>query len=334
MRSSTPTRAVLSGPALLGWAVGLALLTLAVAAACSCFGPAELVKSIWLLRISRLVAAAVVGAGLATSGVAMQALLRNPLAEPYILGVSSGAGVGVIVGMLLSAAAWLPGWAVTPVLSAAGALATMAAVYAIAQRHGRLDPMVLLLSGVIINVFNAALIAAILQFVKQEQAVEYMWWSFGKISEWLWSQPWLPGGAGGVTAIGWLLLLWRGAAYNALGLGDDVAAASGVAVDRLRVETMVIVSIMTAAAVALAGPIGFVGLIVPHICRLAFGPDHRLLLVVSGFVGAIFLMLADTGARVLGDWLQLGVLPVGVITALCGGPFFIVLLRRRGRAVG
>ena len=336
MLVSSPTRPILTARRLTGWALALAGIALVVGLLCSLFGPVRLdigwsiwQEQIWQLRVFRLGAAAIVGAALATSGVALQALLRNPLAEPYILGVSSGAGVGVLIGISITAGLLLPGWAVTPVLAGLGALLTMVVVYTLAQRRGRLDPLVLLLSGVIVNVFNGALIVAIMQFIKQEQFIEYMWWSFGKMPQSLWFQPWLLVATGGLTMLGWLLLLFRGSAYNALSLGEEVAASGGVSVQRLRVETFVIVSVMTAAAVALAGPIGFVGLIVPHICRLIWGPDHNLLMITSGFGGAIFLMLADTAARLLGDWLQLGELPVGVMTALCGGPFFLVLLRRK-----
>ena len=118
---------------------------------------------------------------------------------------------------------------------------------------------------------------------------------------------------------------------NTLALGDDVARSSGVAVSWLRIETFGVVALMTAASVALAGPIGFLGLIVPHICRLLVGPDHHRLLIVSGLGGAMFLMVADTLCRLLGSWLRIGEVPVGIVTALCGGPFFIILLRRRFR---
>jgi iron complex transport system permease protein len=126
-----------------------------------------------------------------------------------------------------------------------------------------------------------------------------------------------------------MILLLRGSSYNTLGLGDDVAASSGVGVHWLRAETFIVAALITSAAVALAGPIGFVGLIVPHVCRMIFGPDHRKLAVISGMAGAIFLMVADTLCRTVGPLLSGGEIPVGVLTALSGGPFFIVLLRRR-----
>ena len=339
LEQSGPT---LTAGVLVRWALGMLVATVAVALACGLVGRYRIDyqlswrvwewslwrSQLWQARVFRLAAAAAVGTSLAVAGLALQGLLRNPLAEPYILGISSGAGVGVLLGTSL-AAAWLPTWATTPALATAGALTTSVVVYAIAQRHGRLDPFVLLLAGVIINVFNGALILTILQFVKNTEMINFIGWGMGQIPEWLWFKPALLVGCWSMILLGWAVLLLRASALNALGLGDEVAGASGVAVNRLRIETFIIVSLMTAAAVALAGPVGFVGLIVPHICRLIFGPDHRKLIIISGFGGAIFLMAADTFCRILGEAIGIGELPVGVVTALAGGPFFILLLRRR-----
>lgn len=323
---------------LAAWFVVMAVATAATALACSLPGQVDVPldgdlfrSQIWQLRVVRLSAAALVGAGLAAAGLALQGLLRNPLAEPYVLGVSSGAGIGVLLGPGLGTAFGLAAWATTPALAMLGALATAAVVYGIAQRRGRLDPYVLLLAGVIVNVFNGAVIMALLQFVNQEELFRFVGWGMGQIPEWLWHRPMLLAICGGMIVAGWFVLFLRSAAMNMLSLGDDVASTSGVGVHRLRVETFVIVALMTSASVAIAGPIGFVGLIVPHVCRLLLGPDHRRLAIVAGFGGAIFLMLADTFCRLMGAWFKLGELPVGVITALCGGPFFIILLRRRAR---
>ena len=285
---------------------------------------------IWELRVFRLLAAGAVGTGLAVAGLALQGLMRNPLAEPYVLGISSGAGVGVLLGGTLGVVAHLGVWA-TPALAVAGAVVTSAIVYGIAQRRGRLDPYVLLLAGVIVNIFNGALILGILQFVKQEEMIHFIGWGMGQIPEWLWFKPGLLILCWGMVLFGWAVLFVRASAFNTLGLGDEVAASSGVAVHWLRLETFLIVSLMTSAAVALAGPVGFVGLIVPHVCRMIFGADHRRLTIICGFGGAFFLIIADTLCRLLGEAFHLGELPVGVITAMVGGPFFIVLLRRRMR---
>ncbi len=281
----------------------------------------------WLLRLTRLATAGITGAALAASGMALQGLLRNPLAEPYILGISSGAGVGVILGPVLAGSLGLAAWLTMPVLALSGALLTCGIVYSIAQRRGRLDPYVLLLSGVIVSVFNSALILGVMLFAKRNELLAYIGWGMGRLSDL--NDARLLTACGLCVLGGWVLLLLRGAAFNTLGLGDDVAASGGVPIHYLRVETFVVVGLMTASAVALAGPIGFLGLIVPHIARILVGADHRRLVLVSGFAGAMALMLADTLARTAGSWINVGDIPVGSITALAGGPFFIYLLRRR-----
>jgi len=322
------------------WFAVSLLLTVLILLACSLVGYYSIPLAhtwklwqwdIWHMRLYRLAAAALVGAALATGGMALQGLMRNPLAEPYVLGISSGAGVGVLAGSWLAGWTVLPEWAATPVLAMAGALLTCLVVYSVAQQAGYLDPYVLLLSGVIVNVINGALILTILQFVKQTDMINYIGWGMGHIPEWLWREPKLLLFCGSLILIGWLLLFLRSSAFNMLGLGDEVASSSGVPLRRLRSETFIVISLMTSAAVALAGPVAFVGLIIPHIFRLIAGPDHRRLALLSGFGGAVFLMLADTACRIIGESFQLGELPVGVITAILGGPFFIFLLRRRQR---
>jgi iron complex transport system permease protein len=314
---------------LAAWLIVLLVAAVAVAALCSLVGQHNLTPELWRIRLFRAAAAAVVGSALAVGGVALQALLRNPLAEPYILGISSGAGVGVLCGLALATSLALPTWATTPALALVGGLTTAAVVYGIARSHGRLDPYVLLLVGVMINVFNGAVILVILQFTQPTEMIHFIGWGMGKVPEWMWNDPTLLGLCAVLVVAGWGVLVVRGAAFNALGLGDEVAASSGVSVQGLRVQTFLVVSLMTAMAVALAGPIGFIGLIVPHVCRILLGPDHRQLAIVSGFVGAIFLMSADTLCRLIDRWTGLGELPVGVVTALVGGPFFIGLLRHR-----
>lgn len=331
--------------ALAGWFVGMLAATGLFALGCSLIGvePVPLGGSwrvwewglwqdqVWQMRLFRLLAAGVVGAALASAGLALQGLLRNPLADPYVLGISSGAGVGVLLGGSLASAAVLPQWVTTPVVAIIGAVLTAGAVYGIAQRRGRLDPFVLLLSGVIVNVFNGALILTVLQFVKRQEMINFIGWGMGQIPEYFWSRQGLLAVCALAVLAGWIVLLLRSAALNTLGLGDEVAASSGVPVHWLRVEVFLVVSLVTAVSVALAGPVGFVGLIVPHVFRLMLGPDHRRLMIACAFGGAIFLMGADTLCRLLVKLLQRGELPVGVVTAMIGGPFFIVLLRRSFR---
>jgi iron complex transport system permease protein len=294
--------------------------------------PGEVFNPIWKLLLSRVVVAAIVGAGLAVSGMALQGLLRNPLADPYVLGISSGAGVGYLAGMAMARFLSMQALASTTLPTLAGALLTCLVVYLLAQRRGKLDPYVLLLSGVIVNVLNGALILSMLIFVGGNDLVDYVGWGIGQIPDGLLrTQPALVAVSATAVVVGWLVVLARSSAMNVLGLGDEVASSSGVGVHGLRIETFLIVSAMTAAAVSLAGPVGFVGLIIPHICRMAVGPDHRRLGVLSGFVGAIFLILADTFCRTAGPWFGKDQIPLGVVTAVVGGPLFILLLRRHGR---
>jgi len=286
---------------------------------------------LWKARAVRLLAAATVGAALAVAGMALQGLLRNPLAESYVLGISSGAGVGVLLG--LAAAGWtrMPEWATTPTLAFVGALLTSAVVYGIAQRRGRLDPYSLILSGVIVNAFNAAVMLTIYLYVDPYRIADFARWGMGQIPDTV--DLTVLATCAGCVVFGWGFVFFRGAAFNALSLGDDVAASIGVAVHRLRVETFAVAALMTAGAVALAGPIAFVGLIVPHACRMLFGPDHRRLALLSGAMGAVFLVLAETLCRSAGPWIGVSIVPVGILTALAGGPFFIYLLRRRFKEV-
>ena len=185
-----------------------------------------------------------------------------------------------------------------------------------------------------INVFNGAVILVILQYTQPTEMINFIGWGMGKVPEWIWGEPILLIVSAAAVLVAWAALLAKAAAFNALGLGDEVASSVGVSVHSLRMQTFVIVSLMTAMAVSLAGPIGFLGLIVPHVCRMLLGPDHRLLVIVTGFGGAVFLIGADTLCRLIDIWTGMGQLPVGVITATAGGPFFIYLLRtRRGGGI-
>jgi len=322
----------MSGKKLLTYLASLGAAAVGVGLVCSFFGEVGLTWSIWEVRMLRLVAAGIVGAALATGGMGLQGLLRNPLAEPYILGISSGAGVGVLLGFALAGRMVLGDWAITPALALIGAILTCGIVYGIAQRRGRLNPYVLLLSGVIVNAFNGAVMLSIFLLVPPRTIASFAVWAMGGISEKLAiTNTLLLAASGALVVGGWGVLLLRAAALNTLGLGDDVAGSVGVPVHRLRIEVFLVVAVMTSLSVMLAGPIGFLGLIVPHICRMIVGPDHRKLAILCGFGGAIFLMIADTLCRLAGGWLRIGEVPVGIVTAMCGGPFFIYLLRTRLR---
>jgi iron complex transport system permease protein len=325
-------RASLSLGRLILWAAALLAAAVVVGGACTLVGVirlSDLTRQIWATRAMQVLTAGIVGASLAAGGLALQGLMRNPLAEPYILGISSGAGVGVMMGLAAAARLSLPPWASTPVLAFVGAMVSCLAVYLVAQRRGRLDPYSLILSGVIVNIFNGAIMLAGNLYIDPHRIADLTYWAMGQLPD---STPTaLLAVCGSCIVAGWAVLMANSAAYNVLGLGDDVASSSGVHVNRLRLATFGAVGVMTAAAVALAGPIGFLGLIVPHVCRMTFGPDHRLGMIVTPLAGAIFLMIAETICRSLGNAMGLGRVPVGILTALAGGPFFIFLLRTRFR---
>ncbi len=333
-RAKTPscpkTPTPLSARRLLTLVILLAAATLVAMGVCTLFGQARLTWGTFWLRLDRLTAAALIGAALAAGGMALQAMLRNPLAEPYLLGISSGAGVGVLLGMAMVASGVLPGWLAAAGQSGMaflGAAFTCGLVYLVAQRGGRIDGYSLILSGVIVNAFNAALMLSINLYIEPYMIVDFARWMMGEVPE----------VAGDIERLiaavcilgGWAILFFRSSGFNALGLGDDVAQSAGVNVARLRVETFLLVSLMAAASVALAGPIGFLGLIVPHIVRLLLPADHRILILASGFAGAIFLMVVSTACMTLAPQADVAYIPEGIVTALMGGPFFLLLLRRR-----
>jgi len=283
---------------------------------------------LWRIRLPRIVLAAMVGGGLAAAGTVLQALLRNPLADPHMLGVSGGAALGATAMLMLSgvgALAAVPLAAMlVPAGAFAGALLAMGLVYRLGSVHGRLQPYMFLLAGVVLNAFCGALIMALNALADFFQAHGILFWLLGSLQTQSWSLV-AASAAYLVVGVAWLMRLTR--AFNVLTLGEESAAQLGVDVARTRRGAFVISSLLVGASVSVSGMIGFVGLIVPHITRLLIGPDYRLLLPASVLIGATFLLLADTAARsVFGA----GEIPVGVVTALCGGPFFILLLRREG----
>ena len=296
------------------------------------------------VRGYRVLAAAVVGFALGAAGVTLQALLRNPLADPYVLGISSGASVGVMFWLMVSAVALgIPAVATSAtwrgvlhygatVPAVVGAILTCVIVFALARRRGggggaELDPLTLLLVGVIVSAINGSVLMLMNSIVPHGLREDLMAYMLGTVSNNV--DALLLGLAGAALLAGYVPVLLAGRALNVGSLSDAESTSLGVNVRRLRAMCFVCASIMTAAAIALAGPIGFVGLICPHVCRMIFGADHRKLIVAAPFCGAALLMLADSFVRsTLGTFN--GELPVGVVTALAGGPFFMVLLKRRG----
>ena len=276
------------------------------------------------VRLPRVVLACVVGASLATAGVLFQALLRNPLADPYVLGVSGGAALGGILALSLGGGLGL-GYGAVPPAAFAGAIATTVLLYAIAGVRGRVSATQLLLTGVVFNAFASAAIVFLASVAGLTEGANIFLWLIGSLSA---SREGIAIPVGLFLAIGLVVALPRARSLNLLTLGEDSASQLGVDVDRERRVLLVATSLMVGAAVAAAGLIGFVGLIVPHLLRLLLGPDHRLLVPAAALSGAAFLVLCDTGARTLFGGREL---PVGAITALAGGPLFLWLLRRHHR---
>jgi ABC-type Fe3+-siderophore transport system permease subunit len=276
------------------------------------------------VRLPRVLMGMVVGAVLASVGAALQALVRNPLAEGGILGISGGGALGAIVAMVLfsrTAAAD----AIVPLVAFGAALLSTLAVYRLARIEGGLEPLTLLLVGVIFNAFWGAAIMLVNSVVNFYYARTVLFWLMGSLEAPSYREVAIVAALG---LAGFALLMARARDLNLLSLGDEAAAELGVEVDSLRRVVFFSTSVMIGAAVSVSGIISFVGLIVPHMLRLAFGADHRLLLPASLVGGAAFLVLTDLVARVA---IAPAELPVGAITALCGGPFFIYMLRREGR---
>jgi iron complex transport system permease protein len=273
------------------------------------------------LRLPRALQAALAGAALAVSGATFQALLRNPLAEPYILGVSSGAAVGAVVTVVTGLAVRFI-WSL-PLAAFAGAVLSMLLVFRIAFSVGRaLDTRVLLLAGVVVSAFLVAITWLILTFADSDSVRSAIFWMMGSHANASW------------RTVGILLaclvpataiLFAQARALNLLAIGEATAAYLGASVERTKLIAFGTATLLTAASVAVSGAIGFVGLVVPHAVRLIWGSDNRALLPCSAFAGAAFLVAADTLARSLAGANEL---PVGIVTALVGVPVFVWLLRR------
>lgn len=284
------------------------------------------------LRLDRLLVGLFVGAALATGGVLLQALLRNPLASPYILGLASGAMVGVTLVKYL---AYLGVMGAALALGTrhfgalAGALGAMAVVYALGQRRGWIDPLGLLLVGVIVNAINGAAVMFFSYLLPPDQRGEVSVWAMGYFNQDVMAEtpPWSIIIVGAVTVGGIALAAWFGRAMDLATLSDDEAASMGLNLRTLRLALFGLAGMLTAGAIVLAGPIGFVGLICPHFVRLLIGPSHRPLVIGSALAGAALIIAADV-AVTLADFGQ-GLMPIGILTALIGGPVFLWMLHKR-----
>ncbi|MEE8470859.1 MAG: iron chelate uptake ABC transporter family permease subunit [Dehalococcoidia bacterium] len=282
---------------------------------------------IFQIRVIRVVAGALVGAALATAGVLFQGLLRNPMADPYIIGTSAGAALGATLAMMLPLGIAFAGFGLVPVGAFCGALVTVLLVYNLARVGGRTPVVSMLLAGFVVSSMLVAVMSFLIIVSDVLQLRLHSVFSFlmGSISVQDWSQiaVFAPLILGGIA-----LAMFYAFHLNAFSLGEEGAAYLGINVEREKVLILALGSLLTACAVSLSGLIGFVGLVVPHAVRLVLGPDHRLLLPAAALAGAAFLVIADTLARTL---LAPTEIPVGVLTAFIGAPFFIFLLRRTRR---
>jgi iron complex transport system permease protein len=325
----------------------LFLLLVASAVGCSLLGPVPVdlrrafenifsadanAEILFRARLPRVLLGIAIGGGMAVCGVVLQALLRNPLACPQMLGVSGGASLGGILGLI-----FFPNWLLpiaggllgeiswVPLAAFLGALLSMILVYRFSLFHGRLHPYHLLLSGVIFNSFVAALIMFLNSIVDFYQAQGLLFWLMGSLSTrayltvaFIWAY----------VVMGFLWLWAKGLPLNLITLGEETAMQLGVETGALQRQIFIATSLMIGAMVSVSGMIGFVGLMIPHVMRLIVGSDHRLLLPASFLAGGIFLAWADTLARIM---LAPAELPVGIVTAFFGAPFFLLLLYREGR---
>lgn len=278
--------------------------------------PEEMAQSqiIVSIRLPRILLAVLVGILLSTSGVILQGVLRNPLADPYILGVSAGAGVGAALALALN-------WSGIPLFAFLAALAAVLVVYRLSQVASRTSAETLILAGVAVSAFASALLALIILITGQLQAI-YFWllgsFSLASYSDVLMLIPY--------AVIGLLISYFYSKELNALLLGEEVAKTLGVEVDKIRLFMIIVATLMAAAAVSVSGLIGFVGLIVPHFVRLWLGPNYRALVPLSALSGAILMVAADMLARTALNPVEI---PIGIVMSLIGAPFFIYLLRRR-----
>ncbi|KQW45205.1 heme ABC transporter permease [Nocardioides sp. Root1257] len=283
-------------------------------------------NTLWQVRFPRVVMAALAGASLATAGALMQGVFGNPLAEPGVVGVSAGAAVAAaaaIVFELTFAGTWT-----IAICAFVGGLVTTTLVYAMSRDGGRTEVVTLVLTGIAINAMTSAGLAFLMFLGDTQAREEIVFWTLGSLngSRWQYVGVVLPMAVVGIAAA-----MFLAPKLDLLALGDRAARHVGVDVERLRMSTIVVVAVLTAAAVAFCGIISFVGLIVPHLIRMVAGPGHRLLVPASALGGAVLLVLADLWARTLVAYADL---PIGMLTALVGGPFFFWLIRRARRTAG
>ena len=278
------------------------------------------------IRLPRVILAGLVGAALAIAGVTYQGLFRNPLADPYLIGVAQGAALGAVIGFLLPGTWHGMGFVTIPLLAFTGALVSTATVYSLARVGKTLPVTTLILAGVALGALLGSIVSYLL-ISSGEKMHGIIFWLMGSfsLSQWAEVQIVLP-----YVAVGIAVILLYARVLNVMQLDEEQAQQLGINVERFKLILLAAATLITAAAVSFVGIIGFVGIITPHAVRLIWGPDHRFLLPLSVLTGAIFLILADLIARTA---LAPTEIPIGVITAICGAPFFLYLLRRKRKVI-
>jgi len=285
--------------------------------------PAQL-AIIVMLRLPRVITAAIVGAALAVAGAILQALFRNPLADPYVIGASWGASLGAVAAMVSGVSVSFLGLSAVPIAAFLGAIAAVLVVYRLAREDGALPVLTMLLAGIAVGSMLSAAVSLLVYFADR-RLHQVVFWMMGGLGGATWAHvavglPYL------AAALGVAFFYSR--ELNAMLLGEETAQQLGVEVERAKRVMLAVTALLTAVAVSLGGPIGFVGLVVPHMVRLGSGADHRQLLPAAALAGAVLLVAADTLARTV---IAPTELPVGLVTALGGSPFFIYILRHRRR---
>ncbi|MBE6523482.1 MAG: iron ABC transporter permease [Thermoplasmata archaeon] len=279
------------------------------------------------INAPRVVIGLFVGGGLAVAGAAMQGVFRNPLASPYILGLSSGASLGAAISIVF-VVSFIPAAICTPVLAFATCFLTMFLVYAMARSGGVVRPETLILSGVAVSSLLAALVS-FLTFIAGEKLEGIVFWTMGNLGNADWGEVIF---AAPLITIASILLVTQAKNLNVMMLGDAHAMDLGIDVKRTRQFILILTTVIVASAVSFVGVIGFIGLVIPHILRIILGPDNRVIMPLSVFAGACFILICDYFTHIIAPYY--GTLPIGVVTALVGAPLFIYLLLRRKKEVG
>ena len=278
------------------------------------------------IRLPRIILSFIVGAGLAVAGAVFQGIIRNPMVDPYIIGISAGAGTGVMLALFLGIEIVIFNFSSLPAFAFLGAVLTVALVYQLARVGNKLPVLTFLLAGVAVSFILNSLMS-FLMVIRTENLQQLVYWLMGSLAGASWSDIKM------ITPyflIALITILYYLKDLNILLLGEESAAHLGLNVEKLKIILLSAASLLTASVVSVSGSIGFIGLVVPHIARMTIGPDHRRLIPLAAIFGGAFLMIADTFARTVMAPIEL---PVGIITALAGGPYFIYLLRNKTKNI-